>query len=400
MAFNVGNNLNLNNYELQNVLLQKLAADPSPIEAKIYFNTVSNVIRFHNGTSWESLSTSSGTGDVVGPASSVDNQIALFDLTTGKLLKAATTTGMVKATSGVISAGVAGTDYTTPSSTESFTNKTFDANGTGNSISNIEVADLAAGVLNTSTSLAGATDSQVPSALAVKTYADNVYQGIKWKQEVRVATIAAGTLASDFENGDSVDGVVLSTGDRILIKNQASATENGIYTVNASGAPTRATDADTGAELKQAAVFVSEGTVNADNAFVNTTDGTITLGATNITFVSFSSATVPAASTTVAGKVELADSTEAEAKSSSSLALTPASVVNFPVKKTFTIGDTAATSFALTHNLNTLDVVVSIRKVSTGEQWLTDITANSVNQVTIVFGVAPSTNEFVVTVIG
>lgn len=470
MAYNIGNNLNLNNYELQNVILQKLAADPSPVEAKIYFNTVSNLIRFYDGAAWQSLSISSGTGDVVGPASSVDQQIVLFDGTTGKLLGAATISGVLKATSGVLSTAVSGTDYLAPaaigstvqafdatlsalaglnatggivsqtgtdtftkrtltgtsnritvtngdgvsgnptfdigsevvtdSSTHSFTNKTFNANGTGNSVTNIEVADLAAGVLNTSSTLTGATDSQIPSALAVKTYADNINQGVKWKTEVRAATTVAGTLATSFENGDVIDGITLVTGDRILIKDQAAPAENGIYTVNASGAPTRATDADSGTEIKQAAVFVSEGTVNADNAFVNTTDGTIVINTTGIVFVPFSSATVPNASTTVAGKVELAIAAEAEAKSSSTLALTPASIVNFPIKKTFTIGDGATTSFALTHNLNTLDIVVSIRKVSTGEQWLTDITANSVNQVTITFGVAPTSNEFVITVIG
>lgn len=68
--------------------------------------------------------------------------------------------------------------------------------------------------------------------------------GLKPKQSVRAATTVAGTLASSFENGDTIDTVTLVTGDRILIKNQAAPEENGIYTVNASGAPTRAVDFD------------------------------------------------------------------------------------------------------------------------------------------------------------
>jgi len=112
---------------------------------------------------------------------------------------------------------------------------------------------------------------------------------LSWKQGVRVATAAAGTLASSFENGDTVDGVVLATGDRILLKDQTSQTENGIYTVNASGAPTRATDADSSAELVSCAVFVEEGTVNKDKAFVCTNNATITLGSTSIVFVGFAS---------------------------------------------------------------------------------------------------------------
>lgn len=129
----------------------------------------------------------------------------------------------------------------------------------------------------------GSTDA------ANKSYVDGAISGLSWKQRVRVATTGAGTLASSFENGDTVDGVVLATGDRILIKDQGSPAENGIYTVNASGAPTRASDADSGAELVNASVYVSEGTANADKQFVCTTNSPITLGSTSITFVVFSS---------------------------------------------------------------------------------------------------------------
>ena len=76
----------------------------------------------------------SGAGDVVGPSASIASEIALFDGTTGKLIKRATTTGLLKGTSGVLSAATAGTDYVSPSSTESLTNKTLDAEGTGNLI--------------------------------------------------------------------------------------------------------------------------------------------------------------------------------------------------------------------------------------------------------------------------
>jgi hypothetical protein len=110
--------------------------------------------------------------------------------------------------------------------------------------------------------------------------------GLFWKAAVRAATTAAGTLASDFENGDTIDGVVLATGDRILIKNQASAVENGIYVVNASGAPTRATDFDNGADnLSGSTVAVQEGTANADLQYVCSTNNPITVGVSNINFV-------------------------------------------------------------------------------------------------------------------
>ena len=96
------------------------------------------------------------------------------------------------------------------------------------------------------------------------------------EETVRVATTAAGTLVSSFENGDDVDGVTLATGDRILIKDQSTASENGIYTVNASGAPTRATDADTTNEMVvDKFVWVTAGTDNGSKGFSCSAAGTL-----------------------------------------------------------------------------------------------------------------------------
>jgi len=123
---------------------------------------------------------------------------------------------------------------------------------------------------------------------ATKNYVDSAAQGIDWKASVRAATTATVTLASDLENGDTLDGVTLATGNRILVKNQSTGSENGIYVVKASGAPDRSTDADTGAELtSNFAVFVEEGTVNADQGYVLTNDGAITIGTTALTFTQF-----------------------------------------------------------------------------------------------------------------
>jgi hypothetical protein len=107
---------------------------------------------------------------------------------------------------------------------------------------------------------------------------------LAWKQPVRAATTANATLSSAFEDGDTIDGVVLVTGDRILIKNQTTASENGIYVVNASGAPSRAADADSGSDFVGATVKVSEGTTNADQEWSCTTNAPIVVGATALTF--------------------------------------------------------------------------------------------------------------------
>lgn len=125
---------------------------------------------------------------------------------------------------------------------------------------------------------------------ANKNYVDSVAQGLDVKASVRVATTANGALATAFANGQTVDGIALVTGDRILLKNQSAPAENGIYTVNGSGAPTRALDADAWTELPGAFVFVEIGTANAGTGWACNVAQGGTLGTTAITFVQFSGA--------------------------------------------------------------------------------------------------------------
>jgi hypothetical protein len=106
-----------------------------------------------------------------------------------------------------------------------------------------------------------------------------------WKEPVRAASTGSNVdISTDLENGDSLDGVTLATGDRVLLKDQSTGSQNGIYIVVASGAASRSSDADAGSELVGAAVFVSEGTTNADRIYLCTTNAPITVGATSLTF--------------------------------------------------------------------------------------------------------------------
>jgi phage-related tail fiber protein len=136
-----------------------------------------------------------------------------------------------------------------------------------------------------SNKLTNVADPTTSQDAATKSYVDGLIQGFDWKQSVRAATTAAGSLATSFADGSVVDGVTLATGDRVLVKNQANGAENGIYTVNATGAPTRASDADASADVTGGlTAFVSEGTNNGNSAWSLNTDDAITLGTTALTF--------------------------------------------------------------------------------------------------------------------
>jgi hypothetical protein len=118
----------------------------------------------------------------------------------------------------------------------------------------------------------------------VDTLIANVSSLFTSKGTVRLATTVNGALATAYANGQTIDGFVLVTGNRILIKNQTAAAENGLYTVNATGAPTRALDMDIWDEVPGAWVTVQQGTVNADTTFLSTADTGGTLGTTPITW--------------------------------------------------------------------------------------------------------------------
>jgi hypothetical protein len=138
------------------------------------------------------------------------------------------------------------------------------------------------------TNLAAPTDA---NDAARKADVDAARAGLDVKQSVRAATTANIDLSSALENGDAIDGVTLATGDRVLVKNQDTASQNGIYVVQVSGAAVRATDFDADAEVTPGAfTFVEEGTTNADTGWVLTTNGTITVGSTSLAFAQFSGA--------------------------------------------------------------------------------------------------------------
>ena len=124
------------------------------------------------------------------------------------------------------------------------------------------------------------------SDVANKSYVDGIVGGgVYWKEPAKAASTANVTISNP--GTDSFDGVTLVSGDRLLLKNQSSAAENGVYDFNgSSSALTRSSDANSADELNGLAIFVKEGTANADQGFVQTSE-IATLGSDNVVFVQF-----------------------------------------------------------------------------------------------------------------
>ena len=133
--------------------------------------------------------------------------------------------------------------------------------------------------------LTGLADPVNAQDAATKNYVDSAVQGLDPKASVKVATTAAITLSGQ----QTIDDVAVVAGDRVLVKNQGTAAQNGIYIVSAN-AWDRASDANAWNELISAYVFVEQGTTNGDNGYLITVDAGGTLGVTDVTVVQFSGA--------------------------------------------------------------------------------------------------------------
>lgn len=395
--------INLAQQELQNAVVQQLAADPSsPVKGQTYYNTGTNRIRTYNGATWDEYTTGAGSGTVTTISVVTANGFAgtvATPTTTPAITLTTSVTGLLKGNGTAVSAAASGTDYAPATAVTS----SLKGNGSGG-FAAATLNDNGAATADYSINSHKLTNLLDPTAAqdaATKNYVDLAVQGITWKAAVRAATTVTGALASAYANASVIDGVTLATGDRILLKNQSTPSENGIYTVAASGAPTRATDMDANTEVPQAAVFVREGTTLADSAWVCSNDGAITLGTTGLTFVQFSTAGgVQSSTTTVAGITRYATTVETLAKSVSTAAVTPASLTNFPAKYVATIGDGATTAIAVTHSLGSQDVIAQVRDASTNAVVECDITQTSTTVTTFTFTTAPAINAYKVVIIG
>lgn len=233
---------------------------------------------------------------------------------------------------------------------------------------------------------------------APKSYVDSLVEGLAWKDSCRVATQSNLNLASP---GATIDGITMASQDRILVRSQSTASENGIYVWNgASTAATRALDASIFAELEQAVTTVEEGTSASTTYRQDQINGTI--GSSTISWVTFGTS-APAASETTAGIAELATQAETDAGTDDLRIVTPLKLATWSgrIKKySVSIGDGSATSYTVTHNLASRDVHVTIYNASTYDEVITDVTHATTNTLTIVFATAPASNAYRVVVVG
>lgn len=442
--------LNFNKLEAYSFRLQNLATAPSsPALGQLYLDTDDNLIYYWNGSSWAALQagtslTQEQVEDIVGAmfSGNTETGVTVTYQDGDSTIDVEVSDEYIQ---DLIGAMFSGNTETRITATYDDTNGKIDlvvdalsaeevqdlvgAMVTGNTETGITVTyedgdgtlDFVIGALNTLPAPAAdlslatfkITNLGTPTAAtdaATKGYVDGLANGVDWKASVRVATTAAGTLASSFENGDTVDGVTLATGDRILIKDQAAGEENGIYTVNASGAPTRATDADASAEVTGGlAVWVNEGTANGDTGWVLTTNDAITLDTTALVFTQFTGlgqVTAGAALTKTGNTLDVAVDNSTIEVSSDALRVKDAGITDAKLASTFTkkysatVGDGSTTAIAVTHNLGTRAVAVEVYDASTFETVIVDVVRTSTTVVTLTFATAPATNAYVVVVIG
>ena len=415
--------LDLTKNELQNARIQNLATDPaSPVTGQVYYNTASNEMRVYNGTIWEAVGLNGVTADaaeinILDGATLTTTELNYVDGVTSSIQTQMDTkspsanptlTGTVDIASGAtirFDGATADANKTTLTVVDPTAGRTISLpNATGtvalveNKLHDFALATASVDVNNQKvTNLADPTNAQ---DAANKRYVDAAVVGIDWKASVRAATTAAVTLATAFENGDTLDGVTLATGNRILVKDQTDGSENGIYVVAASGAPTRASDADTSAEVTASfAVFVEEGTVNGDAAWTLTNNGTVTIGTTVLVFTQF---TGLGQITAGAGLTKTANTLDVIAGTGIVVNANDVAINTTVVARKFTanLGDGTNTAFAVTHSFNTRTVVVSVYDATTYEEVYADITRTGVDTVTVTFASAPTADAYKVVVIG
>ena len=208
---------------------------------------------------------------------------ALASNSSGKVAVSAVTSTELGYVSGVTSAiqTQIGTKLTA-------SNNLSDVSSTSTARTNLGLGSIAtqaaSAVAVTGGTITGLGDPSASSDAATKNYVDTLVTGLRTRVIARAASTANVAIATALENGDVLDGVTLATGNRVLLKDQTTTSQNGLYTVVASGAASRDTEFDIISEIAGQLILVSEGTTHADDLFLCTTDTSATLGSSSISY--------------------------------------------------------------------------------------------------------------------
>ena len=259
------------------------------------------------------------------------------------------------------------------------------------------------------TSLADPTAAQ---DAATKNYVDSVATGLDVKASVRVASTANVSVTYTATGGTSargqitaapntLDGVSLAAGNRLLLKDQTTGAQNGIWVVStlgtgANGVWDRATDFDQDTEVTSGAfTFVEEGTTNADSGWVLTTNNPITIGGSSGTALAFAQFSGAGQITAGNGLTKTGNTLDVGAGTGISVAADTVGIDTSVVarKVTGTIGNGSLTSIAVTHSLGNQWVTAQVYSASTPwDQQECDVQLTDANTTTFLFTTAPASN--------
>jgi hypothetical protein len=400
--------------QILNACFQVLGTAPSsPGLGQYYYDSGTLKVNVWNGTGWDVVGSGGGSGTVTTVAVATAHGFSGSsdgNTTSPTLTINCTITGLLKGNGTSISAAASGTDYA-PATSGSAALKGDGSGGFGTATINdlgSQTADYSANS-HKITSLATPTSA---NDAVNKAYVDAIAQGLDFKASVRVIVTTNGTLSTAYANGQSAGGVTLATGDRIALAGQTTGSENGFYTVNASGAPTRATDADASGEISKGTITYVESGTNAGQLWIVTATASTPWvpGTDSSTWTQF---------TSVADLLAGTGSTKSGNTLNVNAGATPGSggpggglvanaddmVIDTSIvarKVVFSsVGNASASTFALTHSLGTKAVSYSVRDKNTDDFVQVAANANSTSQITLDFGTyVPTSAQFEVIVTG